>query len=438
MDRYMMISQDCHAGAPWFVYRKYLDPKYREEYERWATGVVGNLANLGSAEMEKEKPAQYESMPVERKKEYLEAMERSMGHLGNWDPDVRAKELDREGIAGEVIFCDGSQKNHPPFSYSFFPGQVASPELRLAGCRAHNRWLAEFCQTNKGRHAGIAMITMDDVEETVKEIRWAKENGLFGGILLPALPLSVPSPSQGGDLYTRRLLEGKDSSGGGMAVDGPESFWHHPRYEPVWDVCEELEMPVNTHATNSGVNYGGSPLVGIIENAFTTYRPFWCLLWGGVFERHPKLQFCPTESGGMQVLWFNAYFDEYMAKHRRPEWVKKAISMKPSDYWHRQCYVGASAHSTRAEIDARYQIGVKNIMWGSDYPHPEGTWPVSMQRTKELFTGIPQDEVSLMIGGNAARVYKFDVESLQKIAAKIGPKVSDFSGGATPMPSSGS
>jgi predicted TIM-barrel fold metal-dependent hydrolase len=401
MDRYMMISQDCHAGAPWFIYRKYLDPQYRDEYERWVTGVIGDASKLGQAELDKEKPAQFVTMTEDRQRDYLEAMEKSMGHLGNWDPDVRVRELDREGIAGEVIFCDGSQKNHPPFSYSFFPGQKASYELRRAGCKAHNRWLAEFCQSNKGRHAGIAMITMDDVDEAIREIRWARENGLFGGVLLPALPL---------------------------AVDGPESFWHHPRYDPVWAVCEELQMPLNTHATNAGAHYGGSPLVGLVETAWTTFRPFWFLLWGGIFERHPKLKFCPTESGGMAVLWFNAYFDDYVAKYRRPEWVKKAISMKPSDYWHRQCYVGASAHSTRAEIDARYQIGVKNIMWGSDYPHPEGTWPASIERTQELFAGIPEDEVRMMVGGNAAEVYGFDVEKLGQIAAKIGPKVADLRG----------
>ena len=151
-------------------------------------------------------------------------------------------------------------------------------------------------------------------------------------------------------------------------------------------------------------------------------------LRGGVFEHHPKLQFCPTESGGMQVLWINACCDDYLAKYGRPDLVRQAIAMKPSEYWRRQCYAGASAHSTRVEIDARYQIGVRNSMWASDYPHPEGTWPASMQRTKEAFAGGPEDEVRLMIGGNAARVHGFDMDLMNRIAVKIGPKVSDISG----------
>ncbi len=405
MDRYVMISQDCHAGAPWFIYRKYLDPQYREEYDRWVSKIADSPAGFDQEELKSVKPMQFATMSEARQREYLEGMERSMGHVGNWDPDVRARELDREGIAGEVVFCDGSQKNYPPFGIGFQTRGLppTSPELQMAGCRAHNRWLAEFCQTNKGRHAGIAMVTMEDIDETVAEIRWARKNGLFGGIHLPALRLNTT---------------------------GEENFWHHPRYEPVWSVCEELSMPLNTHATSTGVVYGGSHLVGMAENAWTTYRPFWVLLWGGVFERHPKLMFCPTESGGMQVLWFNAYCDDYIARFRRPELVKEAISMKPSEYWKRQCFVGASAHSTRNEIDARHQIGVKNIMWGSDYPHPEGTWPASIERTRELFAGVPEDEVSLMIGGNTARVYGFDMDLMNRVAAKIGPKITDISGPA--------
>ena len=403
MDRYMMISQDCHAGAPWFVYRKFLDPQFREEYDRWVAEYADGSSALDQSQLDKVKPFQFETMGAARQLEYMEAMEKSMGHLGNWDPTVRARELDREGIAGEVVFCDGSQKNFPPFGVGFVlrERKKGTYEQRRAGCRAHNRWLAEFCQSNKGRHAGIALITMDNPEDTVNDIRWAKQNGLFGGVLLPALQLMT---------------------------DGPESFWQHPRFEPVWQVCEELDMPLNTHASSSGVIYGGSRLAGSAENAWTTFRPFWHMLWGGVFERHPGLKFCPTESGGMLALWFNAYFDQYLSVNRRPDEVKAAISLKPSDYWYRQCFIGASAHASRAEIDERYKLGVKNLMWGSDYPHPEGTWPASMQRTQELFAGIPEDEVRLMIGGNAARVYNFDLKLMNSIAAKIGPKIADISG----------
>jgi len=264
MDRCMMISQDCHAGAPWFVYRRFLDPQFREDYDRWISENLDGATALDQRQLREKKPFQFETM----------------GHLGNRDPAERARKLDREGIAGEVVSCDRSQKNYPPFGVGFVlrERKKGSCERRLAGCRAHNRRLAEFCQSSKGRHAGVALITMDNPEDTVTEIRWAKENGLFGGVMLPA----------------RQLL-----------TDGAEAFWQHPRFEPAWQVCEKRDVPLNTHASSSGVIYGGSRLAGSAENAWTAFRPFWHMLWGGVFERHPKLRFCPTESGGMLALWFN-------------------------------------------------------------------------------------------------------------------------------------
>lgn len=399
-DRYTMISCDCHAGAPWSVYREYLDPEYREDWNRWVSTHYGSVISDQAKSEVAALPVQLNTMSDQRRREYLTAIEASFGHLGNWDPDVRIRELDREGVAGEIVYCDGSQNNHPPFGVGFFlPKTKADNALRIAGCRAHNRWLAELCATNPGRHAGVALVPMDDVEATVAEIRWARENGLFGGILLPGLQLNA---------------------------DGQETFWHHPRYEPVWRTCAELGMPLNAHASNSNIDYGsGAKLVRGIENHFTTYRPFWFLLWAGVFERYPNLSLCLTESGGMQVLWLKAYLD-YLVTYRRTDEASKVLTMKPSEYFDRQCYVGASAHASRAEIEARYDIGVGNLMWGSDYPHPEGTWPASAQRTKELFKGVPPEEVRLMIGGTAGRVYGFDMAKLQTVADRIGPSVADF------------
>ena len=155
-ERYTLISSDCHAGAPWFVYRTYLDPEFREEWDRYVVGYYGLLSpTQGDLDREINFALTERATPA-RQREYLEAAGRSMGHLGNWDPAVRVRELDREGIAGEVVFCDGSQKNHPPFGVGFatLPKDKRSYRERLAGCRAHNRWLADLCATNKGAACG--------------------------------------------------------------------------------------------------------------------------------------------------------------------------------------------------------------------------------------------------------------------------------------------
>ncbi len=398
-ERLMLVSSDCHAGAPWSIYRDYLDPHYRNAYERWVEEHSATHRTPTVAELERERPNSLDSMSPTRLKEYEAAMQ-AHGHLGNWDPAVRARELDREGIAGEVIFPDGSVKNPPPFGVGFIlPKDRASYELRRAGCHAHNRWLADFCLNNPGRHAGVALVALDEPADAVAEITWAKQHGLHGGIMLPPLQ---------------------------FFTNGPESFWHHPRYEPVWAACEELAMPVNAHVAGHGVDMGGILLARMAELMFNTYRPFWLFLYGGILERHPRLKLAFAEAGGMQALWFNPYLDWLTAERPTPELKAVGLSMKPSDYWRRQCYVGASAQSSRAEIDHRDQIGVENIMWGSDYPHPEGTWPASLARTRQLFAGVPDQEVRLMLGVNAAHVYGFDLAKLRTIADRIGPALHDI------------
>ena len=131
------------------------------------------------------------------------------GRSGAYDADRRIVELEADGIVADVIFPDGTQDNTTPFDASSGPGaKGADWELQTVGAWAYNRWLADFCALHPGRHAGIAVITVHDLDETVRQVTWAKEHGLRG-VLLPAGVGSLP-------------------------------FYNHPRYEPLWAVCEDL------------------------------------------------------------------------------------------------------------------------------------------------------------------------------------------------------
>ncbi|OOK74544.1 amidohydrolase family protein [Mycobacterium kansasii] len=98
--------------------------------------------------------------------------------------------------------------------------------------------------------------------------------------------------------------------------------------------------------------------------------------------------------------------------------------MKPSQYWARQCYAGAS-FLRPVECAQRHRIGVDRIMWASDYPHLEGTAPYSREALRHTFSDVPADEVAAMVGGNAAAVYRFDLEALAPLADRIGPTVAE-------------
>jgi predicted TIM-barrel fold metal-dependent hydrolase len=99
--------------------------------------------------------------------------------------------------------------------------------------------------------------------------------------------------------------------------------------------------------------------------------------------------------------------------------------MSPTDYFKRNCAIGASC-MPRADVEMRHQMGLDQLMWGSDYPHPEGTWPHTAKELKDAFTGFPVDDVAAILGGNAGRFYNFDMDGLKDVAKKVGPLKSDF------------
>jgi predicted TIM-barrel fold metal-dependent hydrolase len=101
------------------------------------------------------------------------------------------------------------------------------------------------------------------------------------------------------------------------------------------------------------------------------------------------------------------------------------LPLRPSDYFRRNVAVGASVLARR-EVEMRGAIGVESIQWGSDYPHPEGTWPATRDARIEALRGVPQDEIAAMLGGNAVRFYGLDAEKLAPIAARIGPEQAIF------------
>ena len=100
------------------------------------------------------------------------------------------------------------------------------------------------------------------------------------------------------------------------------------------------------------------------------------------------------------------------------------LSLMPSEYWARQCHLGAS-FIRPCEVGLRHQVGVDRIMWGSDYPHKEASHPFSLEAISAAFAGVPRDEVALMLGGNAAALYGFDLDALAPFAAQFGPRVAD-------------
>ncbi|MBW2386571.1 MAG: amidohydrolase [Deltaproteobacteria bacterium] len=390
MDRYLVISSDCHAGLPPEQYREYVDPQHRDAFD---------VALPIQTEMIKQAAKKF--LVADINEEWRKGVEQEL--TGAWDHDQRVKVLDGDGIAGEIIYPDGiTEMNTPPFGAGIsLPAENVVPELQWAGARAHNRWLAELCQMAPERRAGIAIVPiLWDVEEAIREAKWAKENGLKG-VMLPCRW-------------------------------GKEPAYHHPRYDPFWAVCEDLGLVVSYHSGPAPMeDYGeeqGMMGIYISEVAWWCARPLTFLIWGGVFERFPKLKVTITEGTSVWVPEFVQLLDFRYAdtpySSKLGDYTSH-LSMKPSEYFARNVLIGASC-MPRREAELRYEIGVENIAWGSDYPHPEGSWPHTADQMKETFMDLPEAEIAQMVGKNAVDFFGFDSEKLAPIVARIGPEKSVF------------
>jgi predicted TIM-barrel fold metal-dependent hydrolase len=391
--RLFVASADGHAGLPGEQYRPYIDSQYQGDFDlflaehrhRWSadepTSVLAACA--------------WDSWHGNERYE-------SGGIASLWDPSRRLAELDLDGIAIEVLFSDDQHMNTPPWLAG---GLTAvglhhdyTPELRLAGARAYNRWLAEFCSTAPDRFIGaIAVSTLADVDGAIAEVRNAHAAGLRHTVLLP--------------------------------LEYHQPMLHHPRYEPFWQVCLELDLTISIHQGDGAPSWlGDEPwdyAVFMMESFFAAHRPLWCLIFGGVLERHPDLRVVFTEQGSDWLPATLAAMDDTATNQVWRSAREHPMRLLPSDYFRRQCFVADSLMG-RPEIELRHAIGIDQMLFGTDFGHMEGMWPEVRARMTELFEGIPSAEVAKLVGENFLRAYKVDRAALEPIVARIGPYAAEL------------
>lgn len=209
-----------------------------------------------------------------------------------------------------------------------------------------------------------------------------------------------------------------------------------PEYEPIWAVCEDLDTPINNHAGQAAPDFGqyeASTAVFVIELTWFSHRVFWHMLFGKAFAHHPRLKLVLTEQASGWVPGVLAMLDSQYRRFQTPGTAESRfggklaaeMGLSPSETWARNCHVGSS-FLRPSECQLRHQIGVSQIMWGQDYPHTEGTYPYTREALRNTFEGVPTDEITAMVGGNAASVYGFDLEALAEVAARVGPSLEEI------------
>ncbi|PXA82836.1 hydrolase [Nostoc sp. 3335mG] len=303
---------------------------------------------------------------------------------GGWMPAARLKDMDTDGMDVAVLFGGG-------------PLGTANNQLYLESFEAYNRWLADFCAYDPKRFAGVGYVPMQDVDMAIATMRECAKKGLKA-INIPAFPMNPQGSLNGGtsapDQQTRALTGD---------VDGDRSY-ADPEFDPFWKAACDLGMPITIHLGGRPVRFTQPKwfLSDLLMSKFAMGETIAIMIYGGVFDRFPDLKLVSVESG---VGWFAFaanYMDETWQKQRF--WINSTIEHTPSYYWDKNIY-GSFIHD-RAGIMMRDFPGAKNIMWSSDYPHSETTFPHSQDVIEKLFEGVPIADRDMILGGRAKALFK--------------------------------
>jgi predicted TIM-barrel fold metal-dependent hydrolase len=375
---YTIITSDSHAGGSHAAYREHLEKKYWEDFDAWRAKYRNPFNDLGDTR-----------------------------RFRNWDNEMRNSQQEADGVVGEVIFPNTVPPFFPTFVLFAGPPKPEDYEHRLAGIRAHNRWLVDFCGEFPERRAGIGQIFLNDIDDAIEDVRWIKEHDLRGGILLPNVP--------------------------------PDAKWVRPLYDPeydrLWEVIQDLEVPVAIHGGTGAPDYGEYPfamLLYINDVSFYSQRPLVHFILGGVFQRFPKLKMVITETGCAWVPPLLDRLDASIDQIRKTGQTgeirygeEHKLEHLASEYFARNVWMGVS-QPTPEDVKAIQRFGSDRIMWGSDYPHDEGTYPYTREHLRQLFSGEGPADMQRLLAENAARLYDFDLAALAPLAAKFGPTVPEI------------
>ena len=367
MTDYRIISADDHVQEPKDTWEKRAPPGLRDRAPKVVNVDGGDVWMLEGKVVMKMGMNAAAGKKFEEYK--LEGGTYQTIRPGAFDPHERLKDMDADGLDAAVIFPN-----------AFWAFMVEDFELQLACMRAYNDFLAEFCATNPRRLIAIGLVPTDNVEEGVREAQRVAKLGMRG-LLVSSFPKAGPLSSE--------------------------------IFDPLWAAAQDLALPVHLHLavgdTRGQVFHQQRNVRGLLPgqiliNSIGNMEALARLLFGGVGELFPKLKIVSVEGNIGWIPYFLESADRIYQRHRY--WSRLELPMPPSAYFHRQVY--ATFIEDKAGIRLRDLIGVDNLMWSSDYPHTDTTWPNSRKYIEDTMAGVPEDEKTKIIGANAARLYGLD------------------------------
>ncbi len=357
-----IISADSHFSEPADLWTNYIEPRYRDRAPHVEHGETSDVFVCDTGEM----------LPVGvlHGVRHKRSGARSEGRFtdiprSSWDPDARIVDIEMDGVYGEVLY--------PTIGMRFFT--IKDIDFGGACIHAYNRWASDFCSAYPERFKAIGLIMLDDIERALGEMRHCKKLGL-AGVMIAVFPDEARP-------------------------------YHDEHYERFWGTAAELGLPVSLHsATERRVSVTRDATEQLLRYT-SVQRAIIGMIYAGVFDKFPGLQVVSAENeagwAGNLIERMDFYYAEAPAKKLRA--VAMDNEKNPSEYWHNN--VSYTFMRDLTAVAARHVIGVDRLMWSSDFPHNNSTWPDSREVIAKHMVGVPADEQRMILRDNAVRIYSF-------------------------------
>ncbi len=372
------ISADSHVSEPPNCYVDYIDPKYRDSAPRVERtengGDVFAVPNMVDGQPYRVNYAGVSAAGIDPKKMTMSGVKFEEIHPGGYDGRARIADQDRDGVGGEVIFPSVGMVicNHPDADY------------KAACFTAYNRWLQEFVSAAPDRLFGLGQTAATSVEQTVADLRQIKAMGFYGA-MFPCEPSF-------------------------------DADYDDPAFDPVWEAAVALDLPIAFHiltsrrgpkvSTTGGNAKGRSmahfhhTLIRANQDVISTF------IWGGVFERFPKLKLVCAEADAGWAPHFMYRLEHFYRRHRFHQNVKD-MARTPSEQFADNVYM--TFQDDAVALNSLDMLNPRRLLWASDFPHSDSTWPWSQQLLAHQTSHMNDAERRMILRDNVIEAFSLRV-----------------------------
>jgi predicted TIM-barrel fold metal-dependent hydrolase len=373
-ERYRIISADSHVSIPKELVQSYLPASIKEKV---AAIEAAYAAQMLAAKPQKNKQKELVEERASNPLTTLPNMGKgapwpAAGRPGGSDAIERLKDMDTDGVEAEILYVGAGGAEFA----------ALEPQDRIEASRAANSAAIEWASVDPKRLMPVYSLPIDDPKLAVKELdRIVAEHAK--AVQLPLLPREQGLPP----------------------------YWD-TSYDPLWEAMSHHGVPISMHVGGNSYLFNQvlpedpTPFKGIFQClppiSMSELMADWIL--SGILERFPDLRIVFVEAGIGWIPYFLERLDNMAEMHGWDTFPTKAIKEKPSHYWYRN--MAATFETDHAGMRLIDLIGYENLMFATDYPHPDSTWPNTQQVFQDHFANIDRDKAEMVASGNVTRIYK--------------------------------